>query len=54
MKEEKNEKKLEVNESDEMNIEDITEIQGGVEEEDGSGAKSCGLGCILGAGSGVV
>ena len=53
MKEE-GKKNWEDDETDEMNIEDITEIQGGIDDDEAAAARSCGLGCILGAGSGVI
>jgi hypothetical protein len=40
------------NESMELNIEELTEVQGGIESNDKEvPAESCGLGCYLGAGS---
>lgn len=54
MKNEKVEKKWEDDETEELDIEDITGIQGGIDDEETVRKGSCGLGCILGAGSGVV
>ena len=39
------------NESMELNIEELTEVQGGIEATDNDPAASCGLGCYLGAGA---
>jgi len=40
------------NESMELNIEELTEVQGGIESEDNPlPVESCGLGCYLGAGA---
>jgi len=40
------------NESMELNIEELTEVHGGIEGDDKSvPVESCGLGCYLGAGA---
>jgi len=39
------------NESMELNIEELTEVQGGIEATDKVPSESCGLGCYLGAGA---
>ena len=52
MKEKKDMKNFEENESGELNIEEITMIQGGIESDgkkDPGG--TCGLGCFQGSGS---
>ena len=49
MKKEK--EKLEEDETVELNIEDLTEIQGGIENDDKSSKENCGLGCFIGSGS---
>ena len=54
MKEENEEEYWEEDETIDLNLEDITEIQGGLENDEPSMSRSCGLGCILGAGSGIV
>ena len=41
---------FEEDESEELNIEDLTDVQGGL--EDGLGRSDCGLGCFIGAGYG--
>lgn len=43
---------LEDDETEEWDLEDLTEIQGGIDDDGTNVIKSCGLGCILGAGSG--
>lgn len=48
-KEEKMKQNWEEDESDALNIEVLTEIQGGI-EDDGKGTASCGLGCFQGSG----
>ena len=53
MKEEKEKNYLEEDEITDLNIEDLTEIQGGIEDDDITNSKSCSLGCFIGAGSGV-
>ena len=54
MKDEKAEKYWEEDETVELDIEDITEIQGGINDDEISASRSCGLGCILGTGSGII
>jgi len=39
------------NESMELNIEELTEVQGGIEAIEEEPVPSCGLGCYLGAGT---
>jgi len=51
----KEEKEISIYEDDEiidLNIEDLTDVQGGIEEDFQRG--ECGLGCFLGAGYGPV
>ena len=50
MKKEKEENYSEEDEISELNIEDLTEIQGGIEDDKISKPTSCGLGCLIGAG----
>lgn len=50
MKEEKKEENLEEDIS-ELNIEELTDIQGGVEDDDKTITPTCGLGCFQGSGS---
>ena len=52
MKEENEEKNYEEDESVEFNIEELTDIQGGI--DDIHMKDSCGLGCFIGAGYGPV
>jgi len=48
-----NEKRnYEENETVELNIEDLTEIQGGIEDDRKITKENCGLGCYIGSGSG--
>ena len=54
MKEENVKKSWEEYETEEINVEDLTEIQGGLEDDENETVKNCGLGCFLGAGSGVI
>lgn len=54
MKEEEIKKYSDEDEAVELNIEDLTEIQGGIENDETREPKSCGLGCFIGAGSGVL
>ena len=54
MKEEKVKLYLEEDESDEFIIDELTEIHGGIEDDEISMSMSCGLGCFLGAGSGLI
>ena len=54
MKDERVEKYWEEDETIELDIEDITEIQGGINDNEINVLRSCGLGCILGAGSGII
>lgn len=51
MKEEKGEKEEKNLEEDfsEMNIEELTDIQGGIEDDDKSINPTCGLGCFQGS-----
>ena len=51
MKKEKENKNLEEDETVELNIEDLTEIQGGIETDEKLSKDSCGLGCFIGSGS---
>lgn len=44
------EENLEENTS-ELNIEELTDIQGGIEDDDKSIPPTCGLGCFQGSGS---
>ncbi|MDR3339776.1 MAG: hypothetical protein LBT25_06770 [Candidatus Symbiothrix sp.] len=49
------EKKREKNSEDEtveLNIEELMDVQGGIEDTGDDQKESCGLGCFLGAGSG--
>jgi len=39
------------NESMELNIEELTEVQGGIEATDKDPGGSCGLGCYIGGGA---
>jgi len=48
MKEEIEKKYLEEDEIDEL--ENLTEIQGGIEDDETVAPKFCGLGCFIGAG----
>ena len=50
MNEEKEMRIYEENESEELKIEDLTDVQGGIEE--GFSRGNCGLGCFIGAGYG--
>jgi len=50
MKEEK--KKYEDDETTELDIEVLTEIQGGIEDEKKLPKEDCGLGCFVGSGLG--
>jgi len=51
----KKEKKHEVeDETDELNIEDLIEIKGGIEDDGKDLIDTCGLGCYLGSGSGMI
>ena len=50
MNEKKEVKNYEEDETVELNIEEITDIQGGIEDD--RGKNECGLGCFLGAGYG--
>ena len=50
MKEAKEKTNLEEDETVELNIEDITAIQGGIDDDDKDKPKPCGLGCFIGAG----
>ena len=53
MNEEEKKQNLEENESTILNVEELTEIRGGVEDEDKDSLEgSCGLGCFLRVGSG--
>ena len=52
MKEEKEVRNFEEDESVELNVEDLTDVQGGI--EDGLGRSDCGLGCFIGAGYGPI
>jgi len=45
----KDKKYLDDDETVELNIDDLTEIQGGVEDEGTGESHPCGLGCFLGA-----
>jgi len=47
MKEEKIEKYWEEDETVEMNIEDLTEIQGGIDDNETGTSGTCGLGCFI-------
>lgn len=50
------EENMYLNEDDiiDMNIEDLTEIQGGIEDDEAIQSRSCGLGCFIGSGSGTL
>jgi len=50
MKEENEIKNWEEYETEEISIEALTEIQGGLDDEETGMSRPCGLGCILGAG----
>jgi len=50
MKREKEKKNVQEDETVELNIEDLTEIRGGIEEDDNKSDDSCGLGCYIGSG----
>jgi hypothetical protein len=39
-------------ETSELSIEELTDVQGGIEDTEGDEKTACGLGCFLGAGSG--
>ena len=52
MKKRKEKKNFENDEADELNVETLTEIQGGVESEKDKSKEDCGLGCFVGSGSG--
>ena len=52
MKDEKEMRIYEEDESEELNIEDLTDVQGGIEE--GLSKGDCGLGCFIGAGYGSI
>ena len=47
MNEEKKMRISEENESEELNIEDLTDVQGGIEDD--FSKENCGLGCFLNA-----
>jgi len=53
MKDENVKQYWEEDETLEMNIEELIEIQGGIEDDE-QDPPYCGLGCFLGAGSGVI
>jgi len=52
MKEKNAKKNFGNDETTELNIEVLTEIQGGVEDEKKLSRDDCGLGCFVGSGSG--
>ena len=52
MKTEKETKIFEDNETVELDIESLTEIQGGIENDERRSSDDCGLGCYVGSGSG--
>ena len=52
MKDEKEKKKFDDDETTELDIEVLTEIQGGIEDDDKPIRDDCGLGCFVGSGSG--
>jgi len=52
MKTEKEKKNYEDDETTELDIESLTEIQGGIEGDDKPSRDNCGLGCFVGAGTG--
>ena len=52
MKKRKEKKNYENGETDQLDIEVLTEIQGGVEDEAKRSKEDCGLGCFVGSGSG--
>ena len=52
MNEEKEIKNWGEDESEELNIEDLTDVQGGIEED--FSRENCGLGCFIGAGYGAI
>ena len=54
MRKENEMKSFDDDETDEMYIEDLTEIQGGLEDDEAGIARKCGLGCFLGEGSGTM
>ena len=49
MNEKKEKKCFKKDEDVELSIEEITEVQGGIEKDE-TDDKSCGLGCFIGAG----
>ena len=52
MKTEKEKKIFEDDETAELDIESLTEIQGGIEDDEKLSRDDCGLGCYLGSGTG--
>ena len=52
MRTEQETKIFEDNETAELDIESLTEIQGGIEEDENQSREDCGLGCYVGSGSG--
>ena len=53
MKTKKEKKNYEDNDITELDIESLTEIQGGIEDEDHRSKENCGLGCFVGSGTGL-
>ena len=52
MKTEQENEIFEDNETAELDIESLTEIQGGIEDDEKRSRDNCGLGCYIGSGSG--
>ena len=51
MKKRKEKKNYENDETDQLDIEVLTEIQGGIENNEKRSREDCGLGCFVGSGS---
>ena len=54
MNEEREMKNYEEEETVELDIEELTDVQGGIDDDDISKNERCGLGCFIGAGYGPI